>query len=98
MCLAIPSRVVSIDENLQGVVDIMGVTRTASFDLTPQVQVGDYVLLHAGFAIEIVDEQTARETIELVQEMNDLVSTELTEAQLPAMGADPLTFGTKAGE
>lgn len=98
MCLAIPSRVVSIDENLQGVVDVMGVTRTASFDLTPQVQVGDYVLLHAGFAIEIVDEQTARETIELVQEMNDLVSTELAEAQLPAMGADPLAFGTKAGE
>ena len=77
MCLAIPSRVVSIDENLQGVVDVMGVTRTASFDLTPQVQVGDYVLLHAGFAIEIVDQQYAEETLELIQDMADMLDDPL---------------------
>ncbi len=49
-------------------VDILGVTREISVDLTPQVQVGDYVLVHAGFAIEVVDEQFALETIELVKQ------------------------------
>ena len=43
-------------------------TREISVDLTPQVQVGDYVLVHAGFAIEVVDEQFALETIDLVKQ------------------------------
>ena len=65
MCLAIPAKVAALEEGNLATVDILGVTREISVDLTPQAQVGDYVLVHAGFAIEVVDEQFALETIEL---------------------------------
>ena len=53
-------------------VDVLGVTREISLDLTPQAQVGDYVLVHAGFAIEVVDEQYAQETLDLIKEFPEL--------------------------
>lgn len=68
MCLAIPAKVAALEEGNLATVDILGVTREISVDLTPQAQVGDYVLVHAGFAIEVVDEQFALETIELVKQ------------------------------
>lgn len=80
MCLAIPALIVSIDDDRLATVDIMGVTRTASIDLTPQAKVGDYVLVHAGFAIEVVDAQYAQETIDLIKEFPDLVGDELIAA------------------
>lgn len=80
MCLAIPALIVSIDENQLATVDIMGVSRTASIDLTPQAQVGDYVLVHAGFAIEVVDAQYAQETIDLIKGFPELVGDELIAA------------------
>ena len=55
----------------------MGAERDVAIDLTPQVQVGDYVLVHAGFAIEIVDEQYAQETLDLIQMMADMVDDPL---------------------
>ena len=58
-------------------VSAMGAERDVALDLTPQAQVGDYVLVHAGFAIEIVDEQYAAETLELIQMMSDLVEDPL---------------------
>ncbi|AFM01348.1 MULTISPECIES: HypC/HybG/HupF family hydrogenase formation chaperone [Desulfitobacterium] len=67
MCIAIPARVVSIDEMLAKV-DMMGNERIVGTHLVPEVQVGDYVLVHAGFAIEIVDQQYAKETEELLIE------------------------------
>ena len=51
MCLAIPAKVAALEEGNLATVDILGVTREISVDLTPQAQVGDYVLVHAGFAI-----------------------------------------------
>ncbi len=60
MCLAIPAKVAKLEEGNLATVDILGVTREISVDLTPQAQVGDYVLVHAGFAIEVVDEQIGR--------------------------------------
>ena len=57
MCLAIPARVVTIEEGRMASVDIMGVTRKVSLDLTPDATEGDFVLVHAGFALQIVDEQ-----------------------------------------
>lgn len=80
MCLAIPALIVSIDDDRLATIDIMGVTRTASIDLTPQAKVGDYVLVHAGFAIEVVDAQYAQETIDLIKEFPDLVGDELIAA------------------
>ena len=69
MCLAIPSKVASLEANGLATVDILGVQRQVSLDLVPQAVVGDWVLVHAGFAIEVVDEQFANETIELLKEM-----------------------------
>ncbi|MEI7814090.1 MAG: HypC/HybG/HupF family hydrogenase formation chaperone [Coriobacteriia bacterium] len=67
MCLAIPARVTTIDEGLMATVDIMGVTRKVSLDLVPEAVEGDFVLVHAGFALQIVDEEYANETLELLK-------------------------------
>jgi len=68
MCLAIPARVIQIAEGL-GLVELGGVVREASFMLLPDAQVGDYVLLHAGYALQKVDEAEAEETLRLLAEM-----------------------------
>lgn len=66
--MAIPAKVVSIDgEN--GVADFRGVHRDVVFTFVPNAKAGDYVLVHAGFAIQIVDEQDARETLKLLEEL-----------------------------
>ena len=77
MCLAIPMKISQLDDNRLATVDVLGVTRQISLDLTPQAQVGDYVLVHAGFAIEVVDEQFAQETIELIREFPELAADDL---------------------
>ena len=63
MCLAIPAKITSLEEDGLATVDILGVTRSISVDLTPQAKEGDFVLVHAGFAIEVVDREFAAETI-----------------------------------
>lgn len=80
MCLAIPAQISELHEGNMATVDILGVTREISVDLTPSVQVGDYVLVHAGFAIEVVDEQFAQETLDLIREFPDLVADETSAA------------------
>jgi len=67
MCLAIPARVTTIEGGHMATVDIMGVTRRVSLDLVPEAVEGDFVLVHAGFALQIVDEQYANETLELLK-------------------------------
>ncbi len=59
-----------------GSVDILGVTREVALELIPNVKVGDYVLVHAGYGIEIVDEQSAKETLDLIAEFPDLIADE----------------------
>lgn len=82
MCLAIPAQISEIKEGNIATVDILGVTRDIAIDLTPQAAVGDYVLVHAGFAIEVVDEQFAQETIDLVRQFPDLAADEVMLPQL----------------
>ena len=72
MCLAIPAKITNIGEFGLADVDILGVKRQIAVDLTPQAQVGDYVLVHAGFAIEVVDEAYALETIDLIRQLPQL--------------------------
>lgn len=72
MCLAIPAQVTELKDGNLATVDILGVTREISLDLTPQAEVGSFVLVHAGFAIEVVDEQFAQETIDLIMQFPDL--------------------------
>jgi hydrogenase expression/formation protein HypC len=69
MCLAIPAKVVVANANHMAEVDIHGVSRIVSLDLTPEAVVGDWVMIHAGFAIQVVDEQFAEETWELLNEI-----------------------------
>lgn len=68
MCLAVPARVLSI-QGQEAEVDIGGVRRRISIVLTPDVRDGDYVLIHTGFAINVVDEQEAQETLKLFAEI-----------------------------
>lgn len=70
MCLAIPGKIKKIDEDAVATIDFDGIVRTASMDMLPKAQVGDYVLVHAGFAIEIIDTTEAQKTLDLYKELN----------------------------
>jgi hydrogenase expression/formation protein HypC len=71
MCLAVPVRVVSIEGN-EAEVEISGVKRRVSIVLTPEARVGDYVLLHTGYAINVINEAEAQETLNILEEMASL--------------------------
>lgn len=75
MCVAIPMRVVSI-EGHQAMVEVDGVRREVNLRLLPQVEPGEYVLVHAGFAIQRVDPQAAQETLELIREVLERIDEE----------------------
>ena len=77
MCLAVPMTITELKDGGMAAVTVMGTMRDVALDLTPQAQVGDYVLVHAGFAIEIVDQQYAEETLELIQDMADMLDDPL---------------------
>jgi hydrogenase expression/formation protein HypC len=68
MCLAIPALIKTI-KGQQAVADIEGLTRAISLELTPDAKIGDYVLLHTGYAISIIDAEEAEETLKLLREM-----------------------------
>jgi len=74
MCLAIPARIVELEKD-NAVVDAMGNRYRAKTTLLPEAKLGDMVLIHAGFAISIVDEKEARETWQLLAEIADFDKT-----------------------
>lgn len=70
MCLAVPARVVSLDRAANmAVVDLDGIRKETSTVLLDEVKVGDYVLLHVGFALEIIDPDEAEKTLLMFAEM-----------------------------
>ncbi|MDD4858626.1 MAG: HypC/HybG/HupF family hydrogenase formation chaperone [Dehalococcoidales bacterium] len=71
MCLAIPALIKSIN-GLMAEADIDGVVRQVSLQLTPEAQAGDYVLLHTGYAINIIDAAEAAETLRLLKELSEI--------------------------
>ena len=71
MCLAVPVRIVSIDGD-EAETEIAGVRRRVSIFLTPEAKLGDYVLLHTGYAIGVIDEAEAEETLKLLEEIASL--------------------------
>ncbi len=75
MCLAIPSRIVEIDGDM-GTVDVDGVKREVSLLMIEEPQIGDYVIVHAGFAIKKIDELVAYETLQILRETLALVEKE----------------------
>ena len=78
MCLAIPAKIVSEpNDNSMAEVDILGVKRHVSLMMTPAAKVGDHVLVHAGFAIQVVDEEFAAESLAMLRQMGVLHADEL---------------------
>jgi hydrogenase expression/formation protein HypC len=69
MCLALPARIVALQENDQAVVDLGGVRKIVSVALTPEAAVGDYVIVHVGHAIGLLDAEEAERTLALFAEM-----------------------------
>ena len=67
MCLAIPSKIIKIDGDM-GTVDVDGVKREVSLLMIEDPMLGDYVIVHAGFAIHKIDEITAKESLQLLKE------------------------------
>ena len=75
MCLSIPARITEItqrDSLLMGTVDFGGVAREVCLDYVPEAKVGQYVLIHVGFAISLLDEEEALATLALLREMAEL--------------------------
>jgi hydrogenase expression/formation protein HypC len=74
MCLAVPGKVISIDRQMQpvmGLVSFGGVKKNVCLEWLPEANVGDYVIVHVGFALSRVDEQEALETIRMLNEMGE---------------------------
>jgi hydrogenase expression/formation protein HypC len=71
MCLAIPSKIVKIQDNT-GVIDVEGVQKEVSLLLIEDPRIGDYVIVHAGFAIQKIDEAEAKESLKILREMASL--------------------------
>jgi len=73
MCLAIPGKVLDIEGGdpvfLHGRVDFSGIRKEISLAYTPDVKPGDYVLVHAGFALQIIDEQEAQRSLQTLEEL-----------------------------
>lgn len=76
MCLAIPARVVELRENDMALVDLNGVRKDISLAMVEDVAVGDYVIVHVGFALNKLNPDEAAKTLALFDEMRDLVSTQ----------------------
>jgi hydrogenase expression/formation protein HypC len=68
MCLGIPAKVVQIDDSQKGKVDYLGTRVKTDFPLLEAVEEGDWVIVHAGFAIAKLDEEEAQETLTLLRE------------------------------
>ena len=83
MCLAVPAKVVEIvdEENQIAKVDIGGVRRNISVALLEDVRVGDWVLVHVGFAIQKVDEEEATQTLTLLRQLGQGIEDELVATQ-----------------
>jgi hydrogenase expression/formation protein HypC len=76
MCLAVPGKVVSIDESnpelKMAKVNFSGVSKEVCIEWLPDVSIGDYVLVHVGFALNKIDEKDAEETLRILREMGDI--------------------------
>ncbi len=68
MCLAVPTRIVSVKGDM-AVGEVGGVERDISIVLTPDVKPGDYVIVHAGFAIQTIDQSEARENLDILRQL-----------------------------
>ena len=75
MCLAIPALITSIEDK-EADVEIGGISRRISLWLTPEAKVGDYVLVHTGYAINVLDQEQAEETLTLLRQIAEVAGEE----------------------
>ena len=80
MCLAIPLRLISVD-GTDAVGEVGGIQREVSIMMTPDVKVGDYVIVHAGFAIQVLDQKEAEENLELLRQIGEAAEQKQDEAR-----------------
>jgi len=78
MCLGVPGRVVALEkidgfELVQGTVDFGGVRRAVNLSFTPEVEVGDFVVVHVGFSISVIDEEEAQTTLKYLRELGEAI-------------------------
>ena len=81
MCLGVPGKVIEIQDNSLGMamgkVDFAGITKEVCLVYVPEVKIGDYVIVHVGFAISQVDEEEAMQVFEYLKEMDELAELEI---------------------
>jgi hydrogenase expression/formation protein HypC len=82
MCLAIPAKIIKIEDET-AIVEIGDVQREASIMLLPDAQINDYILLHAGFAIQKIDEEEAFKTMDLFRQMDEFYTETIPENDNP---------------
>ncbi|UCG14465.1 MAG: HypC/HybG/HupF family hydrogenase formation chaperone [Deltaproteobacteria bacterium] len=91
MCLAIPAKIVNIEDNM-GTVDMVGVQKKVSLILLEDIQVGDYIIVHAGFGIHKIDEQVAHESLKILREaaslLDDDTASEPMEDEIRGFGTE----------
>lgn len=82
MCLAVPGKIISIIDNQSTVrmakVDFAGIIKEICLEYVPEANVGDYVIVHVGFALNKIDEKEAEETLKMIKEMNEMMEDEET--------------------
>lgn len=78
MCLGVPGKIISLDDDWTAEVEIAGVTKKIGIQMVPDAAVGDYVLVHTGFAMQRMDEAEALETLKLLEEMADLADGQVS--------------------
>jgi len=91
MCLGIPGKVIEIHEQdslPMGKVEFGGITKDICLAYVPEAQVGNYVLVHAGFAISIIDEDDAHETLSYIAQIQELSEIDLAETVGPPESVD----------
>jgi hydrogenase expression/formation protein HypC len=97
MCLGVPGKVVEILENPVGMtmgrVSFAGIVKEVCLAYTPEAEVGDYVVVHVGFAISVIDEAEANKVFEYLREMD-----ELGELDVPQPDGDLRSVGSDGGE
>ncbi|HAI76663.1 MAG TPA: HypC/HybG/HupF family hydrogenase formation chaperone [Microscillaceae bacterium] len=77
MCLAIPGKIIAVEHQYNGAIRMAkvlfgGITKEATLEMVPQAQIGDYVLVHVGVAISVVDEAEAQKTFQYLAEIGEL--------------------------
>jgi hydrogenase expression/formation protein HypC len=84
MCLAIPGKIISISNELDdlfriGKVSFDGIVKEVNLVMVPEANIGDYVMVHVGSAISVVDEVEARETMEVLKQLGEMHDLEIEE-------------------